>query len=90
MPDNRKKKTKAEKQKRGDFIRFAGMASSVGVNMVLSTCVGFALGHWVFDEYLNTHPWFTILMTALGIFAGFKYLFKIAKKAEERDEDGDT
>ncbi|GBE03256.1 putative F0F1-ATPase subunit [bacterium BMS3Abin09] len=90
MPDNKKKKTKEERQKRGDFVRFAGMASTVGINMVLSTCVGFALGHYVFDEYLNTHPWFTILMTALGIFAGFKYLFKIAKKAEERDEDGDT
>jgi len=90
MPEARKKKTKEEKQKRGDFIRLAGMASTVGINMVMSTCVGFALGYWVLDKYLGTAPWFTILMTALGIFAGFKYLFKIAKNAEERDENGDT
>lgn len=85
MSGDQKKKTRAEKQKRGDFIRYAGMASGVGINMVLSTFIGFGLGYWVIDEYLNTHPWFTIVMTALGIFAGFKYLFKIAKKAEERD-----
>ena len=90
MSDDRKKKSKTEKHKRGDFLRFAGMASTVGMNMVVSTFAGFGLGYWVFDKYLNTHPWFTILMTTLGIVAGFKHLFKIARKAEERDEDGDT
>jgi F0F1-type ATP synthase assembly protein I len=84
---NHKKKTRAEKHKRGDFIRLAGVASTVGINMVLSTCVGFALGYWVLDKYLGTAPWFTIIMTALGIFSGFNHLFKIAKKAEERDND---
>ena len=88
MIGNRKKKTRAERVKRGEFIRLAGVASSVGVNMVLSTCVGFALGYWVLDKYLGTAPWFTIIMTALGIFSGFNHLFKIAKKAEESDENG--
>ena len=87
MSETQGQKPKTEKQKRGDFIRFAGMASTVGINMVVSTFVGFGLGYWVIDKYLNTHPWFTIVMTALGIFAGFKYLFKIAQKAEEEDED---
>ena len=90
MTGDKKKKTKAEKQKRGDFIRLAGVASTVGINMVASTFVGFALGYWVLDEYLNTHPWFTIIMTALGIVGGFMYLFRIAQKAGERDENGDT
>ena len=87
MPGDKKKKTKAEKQKRGDFIRLAGVASTVGINMVVSTCVGFALGYWVLDKYLGTAPWFTIIMTALGIIAGFKQLFRIAKKAEERSSE---
>ena len=90
MPGDKKKKTKAEKQKRGDFIRLAGVASTVGINMVVSTCVGFALGYWVLDKYLGTAPWFTIIMTALGIISGFKHLFKIARRAEESDEDGDS
>ena len=88
MPATWKKKTKAEKHKRSEFVRLAGVASSVGINMVVSTCVGFALGYWVLDKYLGTAPWFTIIMTALGIIAGFKQLFRIAKKAEERDLDG--
>ncbi len=79
---------KSEKQKKGDFIRYLGVASTVGINMVVSTFVGFALGYWVIDKYLDTHPWFTIILTFLGIVAGFKYLFKIAQKAGESNEDG--
>ena len=63
------------------------MASTVGVNMVLSTFVGFALGYWVLDKYLGTAPWFTIIMTVLGIFSGFNHLFRIAKKAGESDNE---
>ncbi len=81
MTGNQDKNPKAEKHKKGDLIRYMGMASTVGINMVVSTCVGFALGYWVIDEYLNTHPWFTVLMTFLGIVAGFKYLFTFAKRA---------
>jgi ATP synthase protein I len=87
MTNSSDSKSKNEKQKKGDFVRYLGMASTVGINMVASTIIGFALGYWVLDKYLNTYPWFTILMTALGIIAGFKYLFKIAKKAEEKDEN---
>ena len=80
-------KPDTEKHKKGDFIRYIGMASTVGINMVVSTFVGFALGYWVIDKHLNTQPWFTVLCTFLGIVAGFKYLFAIAKKAEEKNED---
>jgi F0F1-type ATP synthase assembly protein I len=87
MTNDHEQKIKNEKQKKGDFIRYLGVASTVGINMVVSTFVGFALGYWVIDKYLNTYPWFTIVLTALGIFAGFRYLFKIAQKASEKNED---
>lgn len=87
MTNSSNSKPKGEKQKKGDFIRYIGVASTVGINMVVSTFVGFGLGYWVIDKYLNTHPWFTIVMTSLGIFAGFRYLFKIAQRAEEEDND---
>ncbi len=83
MTENQDKKPEPDKHKKGDLIRYMGMASTVGINMVVSTFVGFALGYWVIDEYLNSHPWFTVLMTFLGIVGGFKYLFKFAKKAGE-------
>ena len=79
--------TGKEKEKKREFIRYIGVASTVGINMVVSTFVGFALGYWVLDRYLNTYPWFTIVLTFLGIFAGFRFLFRIAKKAEENNED---
>lgn len=78
---------RTEKQKKGDFVRYLGVASTVGINMVVSTCVGFALGYWVIDKYLNTYPWFTIVLTFLGIVSGFRFLFRIAKKAEDKDNE---
>jgi ATP synthase protein I len=78
--------SKKEKQKKGDFVRFLGVASTVGINMVATTMVGFALGYWVVDKYLGTFPWFTAIFLLLGIITGFKYLFKIAKRMGEDNE----
>jgi F0F1-type ATP synthase assembly protein I len=87
MGTDPEQKPKTEKQKKGDLWRYVGVASTVGINMVVSTFVGFALGYWVLDKYLNTAPWFTIILTFLGIVAGFRYLFRIAQKAGEKNED---
>ncbi len=76
-----------KKEKKREFIRFLGVASTVGINMVVSTFVGFALGYWIVDEYLGTRPWFTVILTLLGIVAGFRYLFRIARRAGERGDD---
>ncbi len=76
----------AEKKQKSDVFRLMGVASTVGINMVVSTFVGFALGYWVLDRYFNSYPWFTLILTALGIIAGFRYLFRIAKRAN-KDED---
>ncbi len=62
-------------------------ASTVGINLVLSTFIGFALGYYLVDRYLNTYPWFTIIFLLLGIAAGFKHLFKIAFKAGADEEN---
>ena len=86
MTLHQEQKPRTDRQKKGDVIRYLGVASTVGINMVVSTFVGFALGYWVLDRYFNSYPWFTLVLTALGIFAGFKYLFRIAKKAN-KDED---
>lgn len=80
------KGSKEEREKKGEFFRFLGVASTVGINLVACTFVGFAIGHWLLDRIFNTFPWFTIIFLILGIIAGFKYLFKIVKKAEEDPE----
>jgi ATP synthase protein I len=75
------------KEKRNNFIRYLGVASTVGINMVASTFVGFAVGHWVLDRIFDTQPWFTIIFMLIGIAAGFIHLFKITKRAGEFDRE---
>jgi F0F1-type ATP synthase assembly protein I len=82
-------KPRTDRQKKGDVIRYLGVASTVGINMVVSTFVGFTLGYWVLDRYLDSYPWCTLLLTALGIAAGFRYLFRIAKKANEKEDSSE-
>jgi len=79
---------KSRKEKKRSYLRYLGIASTVGINMVVSTFVGFALGYWVIDRLLDSYPWFTLIMTLLGIIGGFIYLFRIASQAGERSDDG--
>ncbi len=76
--------------KKYSYARFLGIASTVGVNFVATTLVGFAIGHWVLDRYFDTSPWFAIIFMFIGIAAGFKYLFKLLKRSGEFDKDEDT
>ncbi|MBI4698113.1 MAG: AtpZ/AtpI family protein [Nitrospirae bacterium] len=75
-----KKKPSPEKKTKSELFRFLGVASTVGINLVISTFIGFALGYYVMDRLFDSSPWFTIILTILGIVAGFKYLFKIASR----------
>ena len=60
-------------------------ASLVGVQLVVATFVGFFIGHYL-DKYLGTGPWLTIIFLALGLFTGFRDLFRMAKESM-RDDD---
>lgn len=80
------KKDKEPSTKR-ELLRFVGVASTVGINLVVTTFVGFAIGYWLIDGNLHTFPWFTIVFTLLGIASGFRYLFKIAKRAGQEGND---
>lgn len=70
-----------ERERKREFIRYLGIASTVGINLVACTFVGFAIGYWVLDRIFNTFPLFTIIFLLLGIAAGFRYLFKVASRA---------
>ncbi len=60
-----------------DFLQ----AWTVGLNLVLSTFVGLAMGYGL-DRLFNTSPWLTIIFLFLGIIAGFRELFRLAKKQD--------
>ena len=63
-------------------------ASMVGINLVVSTFVGLAIGYFL-DKLLGTSPWLLIAFTFLGIVAGFIELFKFINKKEAGRSDND-
>ena len=63
-------------------------ASTVGIYLVVSMFVGLAIGYGL-DKLLNTFPYLSIIFFIFGIIAGFREVFRIAKKAE-RLTDGDN
>ncbi len=56
-------------------------ASSVGIYLVISTFAGLAIGYFL-DRLFKTTPYLTFIFFFLGIIAGFRELFRVAKKAE--------
>ncbi len=82
----REQKPLNEKEQEREYFRYLGIASTVGIDFVVSTFVGFAIGYWLLDNFFNTFPWFTIIFLILSIAAAFKHLFKIASRAGNNNE----
>lgn len=76
-----------EKQEK-PLLRQLLSASSVGIQLVVSTFVGFAFGY-LLDKAFNTSPWLTIIFLILGIIAGFRELLKVARKQDGPDKKDD-
>lgn len=60
-------------------------ASSVGLQLVISTFVGFAIGYFL-DRLFKTSPWLTIIFLIIGIVSGFLGLLRIARKQNGPDK----
>lgn len=57
-------------------------ASSVGIQLVLSTFAGFAIGYVLDKKVFRTFPWLTVIFLILGIVAGFHELLRVARKQD--------
>ncbi len=64
------------------YFRVLALVSSMGISMVLATFMGFALGYVLDHRVFGTEPWLTIIFLILGIIAGFRNLYIIAKRVE--------
>jgi ATP synthase protein I len=71
------------------FFKQLMQASSIGINLVLSTFVGLAIGYGL-DSLFNTSPWLTLIFLLLGIIAGFRELLRIANKQDNGPDTKDT
>ncbi len=54
-------------------------ASMVGINMVVATFIGLAIGYFL-DRLLGTGPWLTVVFLLFGIATGFFELYKFTQK----------
>lgn len=87
--DNPEQQPSPKKEAKSEFFRLLGVASTVGINLVISTLIGFAIGYVLDKKVFNTFPWLTIIFLILGIAAGFKYLFKIVSKMDKNKDSGE-
>jgi len=58
--------------------------STIGINLVVATFVGLAIGY-ILDRLLGTSPYLTIIFLILGIIAGFRELIRIAQKVAKEN-----
>jgi len=77
----------AEPPKEKPLLKQLFEASTVGIQLVLSTFVGFAMGYFL-DRFLGTSPWLTAIFLILGIVAGFRELLRIAGRQNGTDKKG--
>ncbi|MFN3396174.1 MAG: AtpZ/AtpI family protein [Thermodesulfovibrionales bacterium] len=62
-------------------------ASTIGIHLVLTTFVGFAIGYFL-DRLFGTSPWLTVIFLIIGIVAGFRELLRIARKQDGSNKRG--
>jgi F0F1-type ATP synthase assembly protein I len=66
-----------------------GRYGSLGIELILSMAVGYYVGRWI-DTKLATTPWIALLGFLVGVYAGFRQIFRVAKRmtaeAEREDE----
>ena len=63
------------------LIRQLGKISIIGIEMVVSTFVGLAIGVFL-DRKFETAPVFTIVFLIVGIIAGYRNVFREIKKLD--------
>lgn len=67
-------------------LRAAYRYGNIGLELVLSVVVGFLLGRWVDRHLLHGHGWGTGVGTVIGVYAGFRSMWKLAKRAQAEAE----
>ena len=64
-------------------LKLVGLASTLGLTIVIATFIGLAVGLWL-DRVFNTSPWLTVIFLVFGIIAGFRNFYRfMSKRAKE-------
>ncbi len=69
------------KKEHDGFIGQAARLSTIGIDLVVSTVIGLAIG-WYLDEKFDTSPLLSIIFLVFGIVAGYRNIFREIKKID--------
>ncbi len=62
-----------QKKKKSELMDAMGSVGTLGTHLVGCTLVGGVMGYFL-DDWLGTGPWLMMILTILGIIAGFRNL----------------
>jgi ATP synthase protein I len=60
--------------------------SALGLEMGVATALGYGTGWWL-DRRFGTKPYLMLVMLLLGIAAGFRSLYRAAKRSQMKGDD---
>jgi len=63
---------------------------NIGLELVLSIVVGFLLGRKIDRWLFGGHGWGTAVGTGIGVYTGFRALYKLAKQAQREADAEDA
>jgi len=76
-----------DNQKR-ELLQSLAVVSSMGISVALAIAIGVWLGLTI-DRWLDTKPWFFFIFFFIGIAAGFKNIYVIARRESKKEDDSD-
>jgi len=59
------------------------VSGTIGLQLVSATFIGLAMGYFL-DKWLGTSPWLLVVFLILGIVAGFRDVYREAKRIQNR------
>ncbi len=64
-------------------------ASTVGIHLVLCIIAGAGIGYFL-DRFFGSFPYLSLIFFIMGIIAGFREVFRIARKADKANDGTDA
>lgn len=70
-------------------LKLAARFASAGLELAIAIVVGYFGGGWL-DGWLGTDPYLAFGGLLLGIIAGFRTLYQLAKRAQQQTDRSST
>jgi len=70
--------------KRNQYMKLLADFSTIGITLSASVFIGFAFGYFLDTKVFGgrTKPWMMLVFLLLGVVAGFKNLYLLAKRKD--------